>query len=230
LELRDRLILNRNQVQQVDRLAIDKYGIPGLVLMENAGRGVVDVLCELGIDGPVLICCGKGNNAGDGFVMARHLELRRIDVRVVLFFSPDELTGDAATNYRILTKTDVSILELGGTYRPERLDAVLDGSTWIVDALLGTGAVGAPRAPLDAVIRRLNEQPAKRLAVDVPSGLDCDTGFVASVAFRAHHTCTFVACKPGLLVASAALYVGQLHVLDIGAPRQVVDEVLRSAR
>src|SRR5213593_3594583 len=93
------LILNREQVREVDRRAIDEYGMSGLVLMENAGRGCADKLCELGIAGPVVICCGKGNNAGDGFVIARHLDLRGVAVKVVLWSDPAELQGDAGANY-----------------------------------------------------------------------------------------------------------------------------------
>ena len=103
----------RDQVRAVDRRAIDVYGFSGLVLMENAGRGVADVLCRLGIAGPVVICCGKGNNAGDGFVIARHLDLRGHAVRVLLWAEPEELTGDAAANFRILAKTDVPIEVFG---------------------------------------------------------------------------------------------------------------------
>ena len=88
---------------------MDEYGMSGLVLMENAGRGATDVLCREGIEGPVLICCGKGNNAGDGFVMARHLELRGHRARVFLWSGPDELQGDAAANFAILRKTDVPV-------------------------------------------------------------------------------------------------------------------------
>ena len=104
-----RPVLNRQQSRRLDTLAIERYGMTGLVLMENAGRDVADVLCGLGISGTVVICCGKGNNAGDGFVLARHLDLRGHDVRVLLWADPAELVGDAEANYRILEKTDVPI-------------------------------------------------------------------------------------------------------------------------
>jgi NAD(P)H-hydrate epimerase len=222
------LTLTRQQVRRVDQIAIDQYGIPGIVLMENAGRGVVDTLCQLGVAGPVVIACGKGNNAGDGFVIARHLMLRGVNARVLLWAEPEELAGDAATNYQILAKTDVLIDVFGPEHDQQRLAECIAGADWIVDALLGTGATGQPRSPLDTVIKALNQSPARRLAVDLPSGLDCDTGATAEQTFRADHTCTFVAYKPGLLVAEAALYVGQVHVLDIGAPRCVIDAALRS--
>jgi NAD(P)H-hydrate epimerase len=220
------LVLNRGQSKAVDQRATQVYGIPAMVLMENAGRGTADTLCQLGIAGPVVICCGKGNNAGDGFVIARHLDLRGLGVKVVMCGDPAALRAEAEQNYQILRRTDVPIeVTLDGDLAPHMVRE-LQEADWVVDALLGTGASGPPRAPLDMVIHRLNASPAKRLAVDVPSGLDCDTGQVAGVAFRADHTCTFLAPKPGLLIPSARPFVGQLHVLDIGVPRKIVNEIL----
>src|SRR6476659_825235 len=106
-------ILTRDQCREIDRVAIDEYGMSGLVLMENAGRGCVDVLERLGIDGPVVILCGKGNNAGDGFVIARHLEIRGYSCRVLLLCPPHELRGDGATNFAILQNTNVPVNEVG---------------------------------------------------------------------------------------------------------------------
>ena len=105
----------------------------------------------------------------------------------------------------------------------------LAGAAWIVDALLGTGARGEPRPPLDAVIDRINFQSAPVLAIDLPSGLDCDTGQPARHTIRAVHTCTFVAPKPGFALPASAAYTGQIHVLDIGAPRRLVEEILNQA-
>jgi NAD(P)H-hydrate epimerase len=218
--------LNRSLVREVDRRAIEDYGMSGLVLMENAGRGCTDTLCSLGIAGPVVICAGKGNNAGDGFVIARHLDLRGHDVRVVLLGRPEELQGDAATNFRILQRCDVPICVLAEFDAPQ-LQAALAAADWIVDALLGTGARGEPRPPLDRVLDLLNAHPARKLAVDLPSGLDCDTGQPARHTFRADHTCTFVAAKPGFAAPAAQDFVGRVHVLDIGVPRKLLEEVLK---
>ncbi|MEN6452318.1 MAG: NAD(P)H-hydrate epimerase [Thermoguttaceae bacterium] len=219
------IALTREQSRQVDRVAADEYGFSGLVLMENAGRGVADVLCRLGIGGPVVICCGKGNNAGDGFVLARHLDLRGYMVRVLLWANPDELTGDAAANYRILAKTDVPIEVFGASHDDKRLTKLLEGAVWIVDALLGTGARGEPRSPVDAVIDQLNASAVPKLAIDLPSGLDCDTGQPARHTIRATETCTFAAAKIGFSAPAAAGYVGRLHVLDIGVPRKIIERV-----
>ena len=220
--------LTREQSRRVDRLAIEQYGMSGLVLMENAGRGVVDVLCSRGIDGPVVICCGKGNNAGDGFVIGRHLQLRRFDARLLLWASPSELGGDAAANFRILEKSGVPIEVFAAEHDPARLERQLLGAAWIVDALLGTGARGEPRPPLDAVIDQLNAAGVPVMAIDLPSGLDCDTGQAAKHTIRAAATCTFFTAKPGFLAPGADAYVGELHVVDIGAPRKLIDEVVDS--
>ena len=223
----DRHTLSRSQSRQLDGRAMEEYGMSGLVLMENAGRGVADTLCALGIAGPVVICCGGGNNGGDGFVIARHLDLREYTVDVLLWADPDRLSGDAATNFRILQKTDVRIESFASAHDPARLEQALAGAAWVVDALLGTGARGEPRAPMDAVIDQLNAAGAPKLAVDLPSGLDCDTGRAARHTVRAAHTCTFVAPKPGFFQPGAEQHTGQVHVLDIGAPRKLVLDMLR---
>jgi NAD(P)H-hydrate epimerase len=213
--------LSREQVREVDRRAIDDYGMSGLVLMENAGRGCTDRLCAWGITGPVVICAGKGNNAGDGFVIARHLDLRGYCVRVALFSRAEELQGDAAANYRILCRTDVPIRVFESFDRPA-LEAVWRDAAWLVDALLGTGARGEPRPPLDQVIDLFNAHPARKLAIDLPSGLDCDTGLPARHTVRADYTCTFVAAKTGFAAQTARPFLGDVHVLDIGVPRSLL--------
>jgi NAD(P)H-hydrate epimerase len=162
-------------------------------------------------------------------VAARHLDLRGYEVRVLVWAEDSEVTGDAGVNFRVLRRAGIPIHIFGGRHDPERLDAQLAGAAWIVDALLGTGARGEPRPPLDTVIGHLNSAPAPKLAIDLPSGLDCDTGEAAAHTIRAAHTCTFVAAKPGFFAPGAAAYTGQVHVLDIGAPRSLVDKILGTA-
>jgi NAD(P)H-hydrate epimerase len=225
-------VLTCEQVRQLDRRAIDEYGMSGLVLMENAGRGTVDVLERLGIGGPVVILCGKGNNAGDGFVIARHLEIRGHACRVLLLCPPTELTGDAAKNFAILRKGGMPIVELANaSHEAAALHKLLDehgsGAAWILDAMLGTGARGEPRPPFDAAIDWMNSRPARTqaVAVDVPSGLDCDTGQPARHTVRADHTCTFAAIKVGFTNPGADTYTGQVHLCDIGIPPRLLSEV-----
>lgn len=225
------LTLTREQVREVDRRAVEDYGMLSMVLMENAGRGCVEVLQSLGVEGPVAIACGKGNNGGDGFVIARHLDNRGIAARVLLFADADELSGDAVANFGLLQHTDVAVEHLA-SYTPDdsrRLEAAATGAEWIIDALLGTGATGDPRPPMDEVIFLLNEQPTRKLAVDLPSGLDCDTGQAGQPTFHADHTCTFVAPKPGLLAAGARQLAGILHVVDIGVPKKLVADIASQA-
>jgi NAD(P)H-hydrate epimerase len=226
------LVLTREQVRRVDALAVERYGMSGLVLMENAGRGVVDVLLE--VDRPlratstsekfVAILCGKGNNAGDGFVIARHLHIRGVSAKVVLLSPPAELAGDARTNFDVLLRADLPVVDLSDGVTPELLDEHASDAAWLVDAMLGTGAAGEPRPPLTTAIRWMNAHPGRRLAVDVPSGLDCDAGVAASATVRADVTCTFVALKPGFLRPEAFHFLGDVRVVSIGVPLRVVRE------
>lgn len=215
-------VLNRDAVRDIDRRAGDDFGIPGIVLMENAGRGCAEVLCQVDARGPVVICCGKGNNAGDGLVLARHLDFRGIPTQLIFWSDPQQLQGDAATNFQIANKAHLPLVVADADRPLAALEAHLADARWVVDALLGTGATGAPRSPFDIVIARLNACAARKLAIDVPSGLDCETGQPATHTFRADHTCTFVAAKPGLLNPSAQPWVGQLHVAHIGIPRALL--------
>jgi NAD(P)H-hydrate epimerase len=191
-----------------------------VVLMENAGRGAAEVLLSLGVRGRVVVCCGKGNNGGDGFVIARHLDIRSVDVRVLLFANPEELTGDAATNCTIVRRSGIPLdVRAGQSVDGEALRQELARAEWVVDALFGTGLSGAVRPPFDGVIAAINASGAKVLAVDIPSGLDCDTGQPLGPTVRAHRTITFVATKIGFTQPAAREWVGTVHVVGIGAPR-----------
>jgi NAD(P)H-hydrate epimerase len=210
--------MSREQVREVDRRAMDQFGLPGRVLMENAGRGAADLLLDRGVRGPVVLCCGKGNNGGDGFVMARHLEAAGIDVEVLLFADPRDLTGDAATNLVVLRRAQTPVtaaLEL----TPAEWAATLQSADWIVDALLGTGLTGAVRAPYDAAIECINSAGRPVLAVDLPSGMDCDTGRPLGRCAQSQVTATFVARKQGFDAAGANRLTGEVVVLPIGVPR-----------
>ena len=127
--------------------------------------------------------------------------------------------------FAILAKTDVPIEVFGAELDEARLSSLLSGAAWIVDALLGTGSRGEPRPPLDAVIDRINASGVRKLAVDLPSGLDCDTGKPAQHTIRAAETCTFVTSKVGFSASAASPYVGRVHVLDIGVPRKLVERI-----
>lgn len=213
--------MTREEARAFDRDAIERLGVPGVVLMENAGRGCVDRMERLGIDGPVVIVCGKGNNGGDGFVIARHLVARGHACRVVLGAPPAELAGDALWAFEVLTHCPVPILDITGVNPAlvlQELDAFAGGSAWVVDALLGTGAKGDPRPPCDTLIDWINAESGRRLAVDLPSGLDCDTGQPGSPTVRAHYTATFVAMKVGFENPAAAPFLAAVDVIGLGVP------------
>jgi len=216
--------LTRQELRELDRLAIEKYGVPGVVLMENAGANAARLLESSGIPGPVVIACGRGNNGGDGFVIARHLDAAGHRVRLLLAAAPEAYAGDAAINLRIVERSGVSIICLANADE-EAWRRELAGAAWIVDALLGTGAVGPPRGAIAIAITAINdlraaagEAPVRVLAVDLPSGLDADTGEAAGACVRADLTATFVAEKAGFANPAAAAFTGTVHVVGIGAP------------
>lgn len=217
------MLLTREQARELDRRAMQEFGVPGIVLMENAGRGMAELLRSLGVDGLAVICCGKGNNGGDGLVMARHLDNAGVRVRVLLFADPAQLSGDAAVNQHILAASGIPCEVLSGSpFDDERLRRELAPADWIVDALFGSGLRGSVQVPFDRVIAAINAAAARVFAVDIPSGLDSDTGLPLGVAVRAHHTATVAAMKQGFVQPSAGQWLGQIHVIDMGAPRAVL--------
>ena len=214
--------LASQQLRDLDHWAVTAWEVPGVVLMENAGRGAAELLLALGVRGKVVVCCGKGNNGGDGFVLARHLHLAQVPVRVVFFGQAEELRGEAAVNFRIVCRLGLDVWnlpELAG--REGELFHELAQADWIVDALVGTGLRGPVRPPLDRVIELINAVHGQVLAVDIPSGLDADTGKPLGPTIRATHTATFAAWKTGFLHPEAAQWTGVVHLLHIGVPAVV---------
>lgn len=220
------LVLTRAQVRDVDRRAIEDYGMSGLVLMENAGRNAARLLLDLGAIGPIVICCGKGNNAGDGFVVARHLENAGLNIQVLLTLPSDSLSGDAAVNFGILKRAGTRIVQpSAGGLLPLWTDE-LSQADWIVDALLGTGTQGILREPFVTAINAINTSGKRVFALDLPSGMDCDSGQPLGTCVRASHTATFVARKPGFDQPDAGRLTGTVHVIDIGVPRKLIQEIV----
>ena len=220
----------------VDRVCLDEYGLPGAVLMENAARGCAELLLTLseGEPGPVAILCGKGNNGGDGFAMARHLAIAGIETHLFAPFpeppTEDEEPGEAAMNARVARRMGLPWTDwttLSETDLTARLAEAARGG-WIVDALLGTGPDGPPRPPTDAAVRAINAakaEGAKALAIDVPTGFDADRGvpFDPNCCVRADRTATFVAPKPGFAAGGAVEWTGPVHIVGIGAPPAAID-------
>ncbi len=214
-------LLTREQVREFDRVAIHRFGVPGVVLMENAGRGLAQIIDETSPVGSAHVACGPGNNGGDGFVIARHLEIRGWQVAVSLWCPANRFQGDAAINLEILRRNGTHVITCdGGPSKQVRQS--LHGADAMVDALLGTGACGPAREPIRDAIEIINAAGGVCYAVDLPSGLDADSGPTDGPIVRADHVGTFVAAKPGLLLPQSKPFVGQLHIIDIGAPREVL--------
>jgi len=213
-------VLTRQQVRDVDAWAINEMGIPGIVLMENAGRNCAEIVAaELKNCGGSKVCifCGTGNNGGDGFVIARHLKNAGFDVIIILCGQASKIKGDAAINYKIAVNMKISIREfipaLGNLKDVEFLAGNCDV---IVDAIFGTGLSGELAAGFAELINAINLLNKPVIAVDIPSGLDCDTGESLSVATRAIATVTFVAAKKGFKNPRSADYTGDVYIASIG--------------
>ena len=207
--------LSRNDVREFDRWAAAEGGMPTRVLMESAGRGAAEVLLRLGVHGPVVVCAAKGNNGGDGLVLARWLRRWNIDVSVRLFADSAELRGDAAGNWTAMLAAEVPV-QPALPLVEAKLRAGLDRAEWVVDALFGIGLDAPARPPFDRVISLMNGSSAKIFALDIPSGLDADTGEPHGPTIRAKHTATMAAAKKGFANPAAATYTGQVHVVDLG--------------
>jgi NAD(P)H-hydrate epimerase len=215
--------LSRDEVRGIDARASGALGLPTLVLMENAGRGAADWLRKRTGPAKVLILCGPGNNGGDGGVVARHLDSWEYITQVVWFAQAGQLRGDAAVQFAILSRSGFYQRTWTEPAEPEELDALMAGADWVVDGLLGTGLTRPVEGLLRAVIEALNRSGKPVLALDLPSGLDADTGQPQGVAVRATATATFVAPKLGFAQPGASEFTGEVVVVDIGVPRQVLE-------
>lgn len=219
--------LTRAQSRDIDRVAMEDFKVPGVVLMENAGRGAAGLLLPRIRSGPVLILAGGGNNGGDGFVIARHLENRGVAVHVALLKPINAYRGDAAINLEILRRSGTECVPLS---LPDEIDILLSrihAAEWVVDAMLGTGTRGGPQDPYLTAIQALNSANQPVLAVDIPSGFDCDEGPIPDATVRASLTATLVAPKTGMHHPDAEKYLGEVYTIDIGMPRKVLSRILQ---
>jgi NAD(P)H-hydrate epimerase len=215
-----------DEMQELDRKAIEDYGIPGIVLMENAGKGAAETILDAFREAPrqrIAILAGKGNNGGDGFVIGRHLLNRRIAVRVFLLADPKTLRGDAATNYQIFLRMKGDVLPISSSIEYQRVKKELEKFDLLIDGILGTGLDAEVRGYYREVIHHLNTLQKPIVAIDIPSGLDATTGKPLGAAVRASLTVTFALPKVGHLIAPGTDYVGELKVIDIGIPRILVN-------
>lgn len=223
--------LSREQVRAVDRIAIEEYGIPGIVLMENAARSAVEAIVHRygsPVGKEIAIVCGNGNNGGDGYAIARHLQNRGGKVTIYRVW-PGKLSADAQFNADITAKMEIPISDSihGDLFEP-----------WItIDAVFGTGLTTPPRDSMNHYMNEMNVFGKRVVAIDIPSGLDCDTGNPVgaiehgwsdqALVVVADLTVTFVAEKLGFANPRSRHYTGDIVVGDIGCPREIIDRVLR---
>lgn len=218
-------MLTREEVRAIDAAAIEELKIPGLLLMENAARGIVEVLQQFRFDRCVILC-GRGNNGGDGLAVARLLAAVGQSAEVFLLPGERPLSSDAAANRNFLERGGMDVLDLDSTFDFSRLGA----SVVVVDCLLGTGFQGTLRSHLREVTAAVNASDALVLSVDVPSGLDCQTGRVSADGIKAHTTVTFVGQKVGFAKKSAREFLGEVVVKPIGVPMDWVNDWLQRYR
>jgi ADP-dependent NAD(P)H-hydrate dehydratase / NAD(P)H-hydrate epimerase len=225
-------ILNRTQIRAYDSLAADMCGIPGLILMENAGAGAARIINDIAKElqtrqQKFCIVCGTGNNGGDGFVVARHLAARDdigSDAVVVwVIGSPEDITGDALANFTALARCGLTAQIWSDQLHVDFHRDVSESSV-IVDALYGTGLNRDLDTVRQKVLLEINNATAKRVALDIASGLDADTGHVYAAACRADHTITFAYPKPGIFTPTGHVHSGILHHVSLGFPDALILE------
>ena len=217
--------VTRVEVRELDRRAIEEYGIPGVVLMENAGRAVAEEALKMlptHDTKRAAILCGKGNNGGDGFVAARHLYNHGFGVKVYLLCKAGEVASspDAYTHLKIVQKMGLPIKEVLTGVEARAILPELKGFDLLIDALLGTGLAGEVREPYKTLVQGMNATGVPVLSVDIPSGLDCDEGHVLGAAVKATRTVTFILPKVGFFKDQGPSHVGELVVANIGIPKQ----------
>jgi len=221
-------ILNAAQMREADRFTIEEIGIPSLVLMENAGRQVVaamEAAYESRLNGRVAVLCGRGNNGGDGFVVARTLVQRGVDTSVFVIGSLAEVRGDAKTNLDILGRLGVTVVEIGDEQSWELHFSEISQSTVIVDAIFGTGLKAPLGGMMETVVADINASSIPIVSIDVPSGLSADTPHIIGDCVDASMTVTLAAPKLPLVLPPGEEHAGDVVIADIGIPHEVIDGV-----
>jgi len=232
--------LSRAELALLDRLATEEYGLPVAVLMENAGRGAADLALAM-LDArkdrarSVAVLAGPGNNGGDACVLARHLANAGVGVVVLATSAPAELDGAAASMRTAVERMGIEVLDASTERDLERARPALESAAVIVDGLLGTGFRGEMRPKIARIVEAANacresreRNAARILALDLPSGLDADSGRPANPAIRADVTATFAAWKTGFDAPEARAHLGRVELVGIGAPAELVESILRA--
>jgi hydroxyethylthiazole kinase-like uncharacterized protein yjeF len=220
-------------MRRLDEKAIKDYGIPSIVLMENAGRGAAEIIqascrrmfCKAGrqVGGcRVVIVCGTGNNGGDGFVVARHLVNKGVRVQVILLGSSKKLSPDALINYKIVKKMGIKIRDT--SYFFDQIFNKKRDVSLIIDAIFGTGLSRPIEGMVANVIQAMNQSKKPIVALDIPSGLNGKTGEVMGAAIKAKGTMTFGAPKTGFYKKQGPKLTGKVTIVDISIPRKLFSE------
>jgi NAD(P)H-hydrate epimerase len=208
-------------IRKLDQSAIRDYAIPALLLMENAGRSVSDVIsCEYK-PCKVLVFIGKGNNGGDGLVVARHLANRGFLVQVAFLEDPTRFKADSLLNFSIVSKMNIPRSLMAAFSEGEILELCQE-TDLVVDAIFGIGIHGPMRGIFEKAIRAINGSQRPVVSIDIPSGLDADNGQVHGVAVKATRTVTLALPKRGLFEGEGPRYAGEIEVADIGIPRELL--------
>ena len=222
------IALTREDSRRTDAYTIQELGLPGMVLMENAGRAIFEIVMDILEERGGLtayIVAGKGNNGGDGFVVARYLIEAGVDVVTFHTAKPGEYSGDALSNFKILQALSPRVYHTPDIEALTQYTEGLLAADVIVDALLGTGITGAPREPLDHFIEWINSYNAPTVAADIPSGVDANSGQIPGAAISAEATVTMGSPKTGLLFSPGRDFAGEVTVADIGIPGRALEKV-----
>lgn len=224
-------IVMAEEMRYIERAAMDTYGIPGAMLMENAGAGVARALEEMTgtlREKKVCIFCGRGNNGGDGYVTARYIHNAGGKVKIFLLSKTEQIQGDAKLHFEIARKMELDIIEVQSDRDWDKVRLALLFADAVVDALLGTGFRGEVRDHYAEIVTLINNSQKPVISVDLPSGLHANTGFVGGHCIKAAKTVAFGLPKPGQLLYPGTEYVGTLEVIDIGIPLQLLaDEEIK---
>ena len=218
-------VVTGEEMKEIDRFAIEELEIPGELLMERAGQKTAEAafdFLEKPATSTVIVLAGTGNNGGDGFVAARRLLRLGVKTEVFLLGDESKIKGEAWTNLEILNDLEIKVNQLKGREDILELNSLLQKADLIVDALLGTGIKGRLRGLYPELIKLVNQVETEVVAVDIPSGVEADTGKVKTIGVKADKTITFALPKLGLIIYPGANYTGSLEIADIGLPTQAV--------
>jgi len=224
-------IVTIDEIKTIEQRAMQEYEIPSILLMENAGNEVahqIETIMGTLHNKKISIFAGKGNNGGDGYVVARHLHNRGAKVKVFLIGSESIVTGDALTNLQIISHMGIDVIEVVNDGDWDKVKIAMNFTDCVVDALVGTGFRDQLIGTMAQVVGSINNTKKMVIAIDIPSGVDADTGQVSGIAVKAQHTITFSLPKQGLLLYPGASYAGNVMVADIGIPKALlIDEKIK---